>query len=113
LNYGHTIGHAVEIVAGISHGAAVSIGMVAAGAISADMLGFPHAARQRSILENIGLPVSADGVDKAEVLRLMSRDKKRDRVGMRMVLLEDFTAPVLQYVGPEEIAIGLNAIGVR
>lgn len=39
LNYGHTIGHAIEVAAGISHGHAVAMGMVAAGEISADLLG--------------------------------------------------------------------------
>jgi len=112
LNYGHTIGHAVEIVAGISHGEAVSIGMIAAGEISAALLGFKHASRQKAILENIGLPVSIEGIDKAEVLELMGRDKKRDSGGMRMVLLEDFTVPVVRHVGADEIALGLDAIGV-
>ena len=112
LNYGHTVGHAIEIAAGISHGEAVAIGMVAAGRASADMLGFPHAVRQKRIIANIGLPVTAPAVDAAEVLHLMHRDKKRDEAGLRMVLLEDFGRPVLTHVSQEVVAGSLSEIGV-
>lgn len=113
LNYGHTIGHAVEIAAGISHGDAVAIGMVAAGAVSSAALGFDAAERQRRILEHIGLPVQVSGLDRHEVEKLMGRDKKRDHGGMRMVLLEDFGRPVVRHVGDELIEVGLAAIGVE
>ncbi len=113
LNYGHTIGHAVEIAAGISHGDAVAIGMVAAGKVSESLLGFDHRRRQRDILSHIGLPVVAPQVDTAEIATLMGRDKKRDRGGIRMVLLEDFCEPVVRYVDQELLDEGLAAIGVR
>ena len=112
LNYGHTLGHAIEVAGSISHGEAVAIGMVAAGAISEEMLGFPHAGRQRSIIERIGLPVVAPQVDVDLVATLVGRDKKRDAAGIRMVLLEDFGQPVVKHVDLEEIAIGLAAVGV-
>jgi 3-dehydroquinate synthase len=113
LNYGHTIGHAVELAAGISHGEAVAIGMVAAGRISESVLGFAEAARQRDIIAGIGLPVSAPGdLDAAEVIRLIHRDKKRDAGGLRMVLLESLGRPVLQYVGEDLVQLGLREIGV-
>ncbi|MCP4304458.1 MAG: 3-dehydroquinate synthase, partial [bacterium] len=112
LNYGHTIGHAIEVAGSISHGEAVAIGMVAAGAISEEMLGFPHAARQRTIIEHLGLPVVAPPVDVELVATLMGRDKKRDAAGIRMVLLEDFGRPVLRHVAEGQIATGLAAVGV-
>ena len=110
LNYGHTIGHAIEIAAGISHGDAVAIGMVAAGKISEEMLGFRHAARQTEIIAAIGLPVVAPQVDAEQVALLMNRDKKRDAAGLRMVLLEDFGTPVVRHVGADLINVGLAAI---
>jgi 3-dehydroquinate synthase len=113
LNYGHTIGHAVEIAAGVSHGEAVAIGMVAAGAISSVALGFQHQERQREIISRIGLPVDVSGLDRAEVELLMGRDKKRDQGGLRMVLLEDFGRPVLRHVGEDLIEVGFAAIGVE
>lgn len=112
LNYGHTIGHAIEVAAGISHGDAVAIGMVAAGEISRQMLGFQQAARQKEIIRRIGLPVAAPPVDTDLVATLMNRDKKRDAEGIRMVLLEDFGTPVVRHVSSDILAAGLAAIGV-
>lgn len=112
LNYGHTVGHAVEVAAGISHGDAVAIGMVAAGKISEALVGFTEADRQREIIRRIGLPVVAPAVDGSDIDRLMSRDKKRDADGLRMVLLEDFGKPVVRHVDPEAVEVGLAEIGV-
>lgn len=113
LNYGHTVGHAVEVAAAISHGDAVAIGMVAAGRVSARVTGFAHEDRQRAIIERIGLPVVAPRVDVKDVLTLMGRDKKRDRDGIRMVLLEDFGRPVVRHVTDAEIVAGLSAVGIH
>jgi len=112
LNYGHTVGHAVEIAASISHGDSVAIGMVAAGRVSARLTGFPHEGRQREIIEKIGLPVVSPRVDANEVLTLIGRDKKRDGGGIRMVLLEDFGKPVVRHVTEAEIGAGLSAVGI-
>lgn len=113
LNYGHTIGHAVEIAAGIPHGHAVAIGMVAAGKISEATVGFDGASRQRRILEQIGLPTVAPRVDPAVITTLMGRDKKRDQQGLRMVLLEDFGVPTVKHVTVEEIRYGLREVGIE
>lgn len=112
LNYGHTIGHGIEVAAGIPHGHAVSIGMVAAGAIAREAVGFEGSARQRRILEGIGLPVVSPDVDAEQVTLLMGRDKKRDAAGMRMVLLADFGEPVVRHVDQELIRLGLKEVGV-
>ncbi len=112
LNYGHTIGHAVEIAAGISHGDAVAIGMVAAARVSEVVVGFGEAERQRSIITGIGLPVSSPEVDPTQVAELMGRDKKRDSDGIRMVLLEEFGQPVVRHVDDDAVAEGLAAIGI-
>lgn len=112
LNYGHTIGHAIEVAAGISHGDAVAIGMVAAGHISELMLGFGHAERQKMIIAGIGLPVRSPHVDLDQIHTLMGRDKKRDAMGLRMILLEDFGRPVVKHVDPNRIAAGLEAVGI-
>ena len=113
LNYGHTLGHAVEIAAGVSHGDAVAIGMVAAGAVSAAAVGFAHHERQQEIIGRIGLPVNVPGLERAEVECLMGRDKKRDREGLRMVLLEDFGRPLLRHVDEDLLEVGFAAIGVE
>jgi 3-dehydroquinate synthase len=112
LNYGHTIGHAIEVAAGITHGEAVAIGMVAAGRVSAEVLGFSGSVRQRSVLERIGLPTTAPPVDPVRVVSLVARDKKRDRSGLRMVLLRDFSEPVVQHVTADNLQQGLAEIGI-
>lgn len=112
LNYGHTIGHAVEIAAGISHGAAVAIGMVAAGAVSQRRLGFAAATRQHAVITRLGLPTAAPPLDVAEVHRLVAFDKKRNAQGLRMTLLRDIGEPVLLPVDAGDVAVALEAIGL-
>jgi len=109
LNFGHTIGHAIEFSSGMSHGDAVAVGMVAAGAISEARYGC--ALPIRAALERLGLPVSAHG-RADEFLELVRLDKKRDSGGVRMVLLTDLGAPVVDHVSTDELRIGLSAIGV-
>jgi 3-dehydroquinate synthetase len=45
-------------------------------------------------------------------MSLIARDKKRDRAGLRMVLLQDFGAPVVRHVSVEDLWQGLDEIGV-
>ncbi|MBT8247274.1 MAG: 3-dehydroquinate synthase [Acidimicrobiia bacterium] len=110
LNYGHTIGHAVEVSAGLSHGEAVAIGMVAAGAVSEELTGFAASDRQTSIIEKLGLPTSAPALDRDEAKRLVGLDKKRDSTGVRMVLLEAIGHPVVKPVDDATIDLALDAV---
>jgi 3-dehydroquinate synthase len=112
LNYGHTVGHAVEVAGGLGHGSAVAVGMVAAGRAGALLSGFTGEDRQRGILEALGLPVAAKGLGRAEVLRLMSQDKKRVGAGLRMVLLEAVGRPRLEVVGTATVEAALAAVGI-
>lgn len=109
LNYGHTIGHAVEVAAGISHGEAVAVGMVAAGAASEALLGFGDADRQRRVITGLGLPIVAR-FDRERVQALVQLDKKRDADGVRMVLLERFGSPVLRHVDAPTLDLAVDAV---
>lgn len=113
LNYGHTVGHAVEVAAGIPHGHAIAIGMMAAAAAAHHALGFRGSQRQRDAIAGLGLPVQAPPVDGMEIRRLMQLDKKRDEGGLRMVLLEDFERPTVIAVGPATVDAALSAVGIR
>lgn len=82
LNYGHTVGHALEAATGFkmwAHGEAVSLGMVAEARL-AERLKLADTAtteRQTRLLQRVGLPVRGLGVEPAAVLDALTRDKKR------------------------------------
>jgi 3-dehydroquinate synthase len=112
LNYGHTIGHAVEVIGGFGHGEAVAIGMVAAGRASAAECGFGDEDRQRAAIDLLGLPLAAPTVGRSEALRLIDRDKKRDAAGLRMVLLEAIGVPRVGHVGSATVEAALDAVDI-
>jgi len=112
LNYGHTIGHAVEAAAGLGHGSAVAVGMVAAGRAAARVAGFEEEGRQREVIARLGLPLAVPGADPAELQRLLGLDKKRDAAGLRMVLLERVGRPRLEHVTAATVRAALAAIGI-
>ena len=112
LNYGHTVGHAIETTTGRSHGDSVAIGMVAAGAASRVAFGFDGEERQAAVLARVGLPQDAPDAKEQLVRSLMARDKKRDASGLRMVLLEDFERPAVVSVDDATVQAALEAVGV-
>jgi 3-dehydroquinate synthetase len=112
LNYGHTVGHAVETAAGIPHGHAVAVGMVVAGAISESHAGFAERARQDRLIESLGLPIRITGVRPGDVMRLVDLDKKRDDRGIRMVLLEAIGRPVVAPVERATVEAALTVVGI-
>ena len=92
LNYGHTIGHAVESLTGyklINHGEAVGIGMVAAGAIATTMDLWPHTAtdRQLALITKTGLPIKLpENINIDDILITLRSDKKVKSGKVRFVL---------------------------
>ena len=88
LNFGHTIGHAIENLHHIPHGHAVSIGMVAACNLSEQLghLHFEEAARIVRLLARYHLPVDVDP-DHARVFEVLKMDKKRKDDAMQFILL--------------------------
>lgn len=111
LNFGHTVGHAIEYASSLSHGDSVALGIVAAVRISEKVAGFGSVAEVTETLARLDLPTKASGLELARVLDLLGRDKKRDASGIRMVLLTDIGEPFLAHVDRPDIELGLSAIG--
>lgn len=87
LNFGHTLGHALETAYELEHGQAVAIGMSFACRISETHLGFKGTQRVCEVLQQYGLPHEAV-FDADKVLGTMSMDKKRMGRDMNYVMLE-------------------------
>jgi 3-dehydroquinate synthase len=92
LNFGHTIGHAIEAVAGYDgpyqHGEAVAIGMAAESRIALRLgwIGPPVVERLVGLLERLRLPTRAQGLNPQRLLAAMGRDKKSQGGRVRFVL---------------------------
>ena len=87
LNFGHTLGHALETQYELLHGQAISIGMTYACHISAQLAGFKQTEKVIAVLEKYNLPTYAS-FDKQKVFDVLKMDKKRERKEMNYVLLE-------------------------
>src|SRR6201997_1422731 len=97
LNYGHTLAHAIERRERYQwrHGAAVSVGLVFAAELGrlAGRLDDDTAARHRSILTSLGLPVSYDADALPQLLEYMAGDKKTRAGVLRFVVLDGLAKP--------------------
>ena len=109
LNYGHTLGHAIEAVTGYSavlHGEAVAMGMVAVAEMGSalGLIDETLVTRHRRLIERFGLPTqSPPGLGRAEIMEAMSRDKKVVGGKQRWVLLESVGNPIVRDDVPAEI----------
>lgn len=92
LNYGHTIGHAIESLTGyrsVNHGEAVAIGMVAAGELAVKLNFWPQEAqeRQNAVIKKAGLPTQLpSGIDIEAIIDTLQTDKKVKDGKVRFVL---------------------------
>lgn len=105
LNYGHTLGHAVEYAERFQwrHGAAVAIGMVFAAELARLTGRLPDAVvdRHRSILASLQLPTSYPAGRWPTLLSVMKRDKKARGSLLRFIVLDDIAKPTV-LTGPDE-----------
>ncbi len=107
LNYGHTLGHAIELNERYQwrHGAAVSIGMmfVAELARLAGRLSDEVVDRHRAILTSLGLPTQYRASEFEKVLAAMQRDKKSRAGALRFVVLDDIAKPTIMNAPTNEM----------
>lgn len=99
LNYGHTLGHAIEHAERYTwrHGAAISIGMVFAAELSRMTQNLPDEVvdRHRRILESLTLPTTYGAEAWEHLLTTMKRDKKARGSMLRFVVLRDIGQPTI------------------
>lgn len=114
LNYGHTLGHAIETLAGYgaySHGEAVAEGMRFAARLGAALVGTPIelVRAQDELLDELGLPALSWSADPADVLSAMKGDKKARAGAVRFVLPRDVGDWVVLEVEDEVLLEHLGA----
>jgi 3-dehydroquinate synthase len=103
LNFGHTLGHAIENTYQLPHGHAVSIGMVVASYLSVDIAGLKGAEKITALIEKYQLPAFYH-FDADKALQLMMSDKKRVRDVIHYVLLEKIGKGTIKPLSVNQIA---------
>ena len=109
LNFGHTFGHAIEKVTGVSHGEAVSMGMVIASALSVEkgLLSMEENQRLQAVLKNLNLPTNWKA-EPLKVLDAVAKDKKRAGDRIHFVLLNGIGNALVDQITLAELRDTLN-----
>lgn len=96
LNFGHTLGHALENLYRLPHGHAVALGMVAACILSENVLNTSAALKEKLVhlLKLYKLPTSLE-FDPKEAMKLLKMDKKRNEAAIDYILLKDIGEPLI------------------
>lgn len=115
LNFGHTIGHAIEKAMNFEmvHGECIALGMVAAAYISwkHNWLSMDEYYEVRDMFVPFNLPISIDCIDPEEILRLTKSDKKMESGQIKFVLLKKVGKAVIdRTVTDEEILDAIREI---
>ena len=93
LNYGHTIGHALEAVTNYEqyrHGEAVAIGMAAAARIAhkLEMITAQEVEAQEDLIASFGLPIRFESLDNDQIIKALTKDKKVKNGVIRFILAD-------------------------
>lgn len=102
LNFGHTLGHALENLYELAHGEAISIGMHYAAKISDTLYGTQLTERLSNLLTKYGLPTTLS-FDKNRVFKIMLSDKKRKGDTMQYVLLQGIGKGVTERIAISDL----------
>jgi 3-dehydroquinate synthase len=108
LNFGHTVGHAIETIAGygtVLHGEAVAIGMVAEGrlAVRRGLWSEGEQARLERLIAALGLRTTMPELDAGALLTAMGRDKKNVDKGIVFILPTRMGDVVIQTLGANDV----------
>ncbi len=104
LNFGHSFGHAIENECGLSHGNAVSIGMILAANVSKEYAKFPpkEIKRLSKLIEKYYLPVRMK-LTIEKIMKTMKNDKKADGNFIKFVLLKSIGVSTVKKLSFEEL----------
>lgn len=102
LNFGHTLGHALENQYELSHGQSIAIGMAFASIVSQKINGFKEAHKVINLLSKYGLPTFAS-FDKQKVFEVLKKDKKREKLAINYILLERIGKGVSKLISITEL----------
>jgi len=102
LNFGHTLGHALEKKYNLMHGEAVAIGMAMAAKLSEKIVSFKQTSRLLSLLDKYELPTSAD-YSKKKIFEILISDKKRDGNNINFILLEKIGKAVIRKISFDQL----------
>lgn len=111
LNFGHTLGHAIEKTTGVPHGQAVSLGMVFAAFLSEKKGLLSPGEKQQitTLLKNLELPITIK-IDKNKVMDALNKDKKREGEGIHFVLLDGIGKAVIEEISISELNSELDNV---
>ncbi len=104
LNFGHTVGHAIEKTSGLRHGEAISIGMVIAAKLSEmrGILAREDVLKIESVLKSFHLPTEIEG-NRDAIMDAIRKDKKREGSDIHFVLLDGIGSGIIETIGIAEL----------
>ncbi|HWI90710.1 MAG TPA: 3-dehydroquinate synthase [Flavisolibacter sp.] len=102
LNFGHTLGHALENQYDFSHGQAISIGMAYASKLSQKFSGFKNVEKVVDLLTQYGLPTFTE-FDKDKVINVLKMDKKKSKDSINFILLEKIGKAFIKEISIKEL----------
>jgi 3-dehydroquinate synthase len=102
LNFGHTLGHAIENIYKLPHGQAVSVGMVAACLLSEQFTEFKDTSRVITVLHKYGLPAMAE-LNAKKIFDILKMDKKREQHAMNYILLKKIGQAVVKSIPVDQL----------
>lgn len=111
LNFGHTLGHAIENIYELPHGHAISIGMAAACKFSEELNNFDEVDTTRvvNLLQQYGLPVSLS-IDAKRVFEILKMDKKRVSADINFILLNKVGSAAIKSIPLSQLQELINKL---
>jgi 3-dehydroquinate synthase len=109
LNFGHTLGHALENLYQLPHGQAVSLGITAACELSQILSSFSESQRVIDLLDKFGLPTDAE-FDKGKVMEILKKDKKKEKDFINYILLEKIGKGKIQQIPIKQLEKFINQL---